>query len=558
MSHELVVRGGTVIDGTGAPAREADIGIDSGRITEIGVGLRGDEVLDATDHVVAPGFIDLHTHYDAQVLWDPEVRPSSHLGVTSVVLGNCGFSVAPCPPDLRPSLMRTLEGVEDMRFATLDAGIEWDFETYPEYLAAVARRGPSINVGGYVGHTPARLWVMGDEAYEREATPEEIQQICEVVIDSIRGGALGFSSDRTPFHRGDGGRRVPSAVATQEELETIWRAVGELGHGLIHVAPGEDYQWIYDVQPQVGAPVTWSAILAYPDDAISKASWRDKLAHHATGAAAGAVVRPQVSCRPTSFQMTMAEPSTLYSVPAFGDLMAASVDERAALYRDDSWRRLAASEIDSGRYVDVRWDRMVVAETGVPGIAGRTVTDLARERGVAPFDVVLDIALTDDLDTRFQIKFANDDVDAVTALLRAPGCVLGLSDAGAHIGQICDAIMPLDYLSNWVRDRGTTTPEAGVHHLTGELSDLIGLDDRGHLRPGSAADLVVLDWDRLATGPIDRVTDFPGEGERLTAEAPVGLRHVLVNGVAIRRDEEQITPPSAPGQILSNRSLSPL
>lgn len=207
MQHERVVKGGLVVDGSGQPARQADVGIDGGRVTAIAEGLRGDEVVDAGGCVVVPGFIDLHTHYDPQVLWDPLVSPSSQLGVTSVVAGNCGFSVAPCPPELRGSMMRTLDGVEDMRVATLEAGLVWDFETYPQYLAAVARRGTAINFGGYIGHSAVRLWVMGDEAYERKATDDEIGRMVEIVVEGMQAGALGFSSDRSPFHRGRGATR---------------------------------------------------------------------------------------------------------------------------------------------------------------------------------------------------------------------------------------------------------------------------------------------------------------------------------------------------------------
>lgn len=237
--HEVTVRGGLVVDGSGREQRRADVGIDSGRITEIAPDVAGRHVIDAAGCLVAPGFIDLHTHYDPQVLWDPMLSPSSQLGVTSVVAGNCGFSIAPCPPALRDSMIATLVNVEDMRSATLHAGIDWSFESYGEYLDSIAASGTAINFGGYVGHTAVRLSVMGDDAYERHARPEEIAQMASVVAHSIASGALGFSSDRSPFHRGDGGRPVPSAVATLEEVAALWRAADTAGAGLIHVAPGD-------------------------------------------------------------------------------------------------------------------------------------------------------------------------------------------------------------------------------------------------------------------------------------------------------------------------------
>ncbi len=551
--HELTIRGGLVVDGTGGEPRRADVGIDGGLITAIGAGLEGQTSLDAGGCIVAPGFIDLHTHYDPQVLWDPALSPSSQLGVTSVVAGNCGFSIAPCPPALRESMIATLVNVEDMRSATLHAGIDWVFETYGEYLETVSAQGTAINYGGYVGHTAVRLWVMGDEAYERTATDDEIARMAGVVGESIAAGALGFSSDRSPFHRGDGGRPVPSAVATLEEVEVLWKAADAAGAGLIHVAPGENYGWVYELQRGIRTPVTWSAILAYPPAAVSKAPWATKLSHHRVGIAAGADVHPQVTCRPVTFQLSMADPSTLYMVPAFSRLSALGRGGRVEVYRDPAWRALAAAELDSGKHVDMRWDTCIVSETNDPAVAGRTVSDISRERGIHPLDVVLDIALADELISRFTINFANDDADAVSQLLQEPGCVLGLSDAGAHIGQICDGVMPIDFLAHWVRDRELMPAETGIRRLTGELADLIGLHGRGYVAEGFAADIVVLDWDALEPGRTRRIVDFPAGGDRLVADAPLGLRHVAVNGTAIRRDGEPVIPAPRPCQLLRNR-----
>jgi N-acyl-D-aspartate/D-glutamate deacylase len=551
--HEVTIRGGLVVDGSGREPRRADVGIDGANITAIGPDLAGHEVFDASGCLVTPGFIDLHTHYDPQVLWDPTLSPSSQLGVTSVIAGNCGFSIAPCPPASRDSMIATLVNVEDMRSATLHAGIDWSFESYGEYLDTVASSGTTINFGGYVGHTAVRLFVMGDDAYEREATPDEIARMAAVVADSIASGALGFSSDRSPFHRGDGGRLVPSAVATLEEVAALWRAADAAGAGLIHVAPGETYEWVYELQRTISTPVTWSAILAYPPDAVSKAPWASKLERHRAGTAAGSDVHPQVTCRPVTFQLSIADPSSLYMVPAFGTLSALDRAGRVELYRSETWRSQAAAELDSGKHVDMRWDRCFVSETTQPGVAGRVVADISRERGKHPLDCVLDIALADELSTRVTINFANDDPDAVAALLQEPGCVLGLSDAGAHIGQICDAVMPLDFLAHWVRDRELMTAEAGIRRLTGELADLTGLHGRGYLTEGAAADVVVLDWEALDPGPTRRIVDFPAGGDRLVADAPRGLRHLLVNGTAIRRGDEPVSPGPRPGQLLNNR-----
>ena len=255
LAVDLAVRGGTVVDGTGRPGFRADIGISDGRIAVIDMPVRGAEEIDATGRLVVPGFVDVHTHYDAQALWDPELSPSGWQGVTSVVAGNCGFSLAPAREAGRDLLLRTLETVEDMRLATMNAGIEWDFESYPEYLSAVARRRPAINFGGYVGHTAVRVYVMGDDASERAATDAEIDAMRAIVADALRGGALGFSTDRAGFIAGADGRPVPSMVAAQREVEALMRVTAEVGRGIVHIAPGDDYAWLYDFQPSLGRTV---------------------------------------------------------------------------------------------------------------------------------------------------------------------------------------------------------------------------------------------------------------------------------------------------------------
>jgi N-acyl-D-aspartate/D-glutamate deacylase len=548
---ELVVRGGTVVDGTGAPARRADVRVRDGVVVEIGEGLRGETELDASGCVVAPGFLDLHTHYDPQVLWDPWLTPSSHQGVTGVVAGNCGFSIAPCRPASRGSLLRTLDKVEDMRIATLEAGVDWSFETYADYLRRVEAAGTAINFSGYVGHTPLRMWAMGDDAWERPATAAELDVMRDEIRAGIAAGAVGFSTDRGPFHRGDGGRIVPSAVAPQDEVEALMRVVAEEQRGIVHCSPGENFHWLYDFQRTLGRPLTWSAILAYPRDAKSKAWWADKIEAHRAGLARGADVHPQVTCRPVAFQFTMGEPTVFAMVPAFGEVLAGDPARRIALYRDDAWRSRARHEIHEGGFIDARFDTFSVGESRDASLEGRSIVELAKERGVDPFDVVCDIAVGDELATRFLVTFANDDPEAVATLLGVDGCVLGLSDAGAHTGQICDAAMPTDFLANWVRDRELMSLEAGIRRLTGELADLLELPARGYLRPGAWADLVVLDWDHLGPGPIRRVADLPDGGERLVTDRPTGVVHVLVNGVPIRRDEAPVDGLSSlPGRLL--------
>jgi N-acyl-D-aspartate/D-glutamate deacylase len=545
---ELAIRGGTLVDGTGAPGRRADVGIAKGRIVEIAPSISAPREIDARGRLVVPGFIDIHTHYDPQVLWDPALTPSSWQGVTSVVAGNCGYSIAPTRAEGRGSLLRTLDKVEDMRLATLEAGVDWSFESYGEYLDSIERRGVAINFGGYVGHTPVRIHAMGDDAYERKASEDEIARMKQLVADSIRAGALGFSSDRAGFHLGDGGRPVPSVVATQQELEALMRVTAEIGRGMIHVAAGEEYAWIYEFQRELGRTINWSSILTYPPSWSSRAPYRSKLADHLAAREAGADVWVQVTCRPIVQRVQMREPTSFYQMPAFAELVAIAEDERERLYADPDWRARVTQQFDSGQWIDPGWPTFTVAESRVhPELEGRSVAAIAEERGCSPWDVVCDVSLEEDLATRFDIVFANDDEQGVRELLRAEGCILGLSDAGAHVGQICDAVMPTDFLASWVRDRKLMSVERGIHKLTGEPARVMCLE-RGVLREGAPADVVVLDWERLSPGPLRRVADMPADGERLIADAPTGIDHVLVNGVPIRSEGEPLE--ALPGVVL--------
>jgi N-acyl-D-aspartate/D-glutamate deacylase len=536
MPADIVLRGGTVVDGTGAPGRVADVAIAGDVIREIGPNLRGGLELDAGGCVVAPGFIDIHTHYDAQVFWDPGLRPSSYHGVTTVVAGNCGFSIAPTRPEHHDVIIGTLENVEDMDAASLAAGIVWDFQTHPEYLESVRRRGTGINFTAYVGHSAVRLFVMGDAAYERAATPEEIDRMGQVVSEAIDAGAAGFSTSFAYTHRGVDGKPVPSRFAARDEVEALFLAAGRTGKGVVLATAGEQctYADMYELQPRIGRPFT------YPLFALAGERHHPQLALHEAAVARGAQVWPQVTPRPLTMQFTMASPFSLNVGKVFGDLMDQDREARIAAYRDPEWRARAAADLEQVP-MRPRWETCEVSESDrFPELEGRRVDELARERGGSPLDVMCDVALAEDLETRFRIYIANDDVEAVSHLLTHEQVALGLSDAGAHVGQLCDAPLPTDLLGNWVRERRVLSLERAVRKLSGEPADMFGFARRGYVREGSWADLCVFDPETVGTGPLRRVRDFPAGGERLTAEEPTGVRHVLVNGTPIRRDGTQL------------------
>jgi N-acyl-D-aspartate/D-glutamate deacylase len=521
------------LDGSGAPGRIADVAISDGVISQIRPNLRGDDELDATGCVVAPGFIDIHTHYDAQVFWDPALRPSSSHGVTTVVAGNCGFTIAPTRPEHHEIIARTLENVEDMDGASLAAGIPWDFETYPEYVRSIRRRGSVLNFTTYIGHTAVRLYVMGDAAYERTATPEEIERMCHLVREGIDAGAAGFSTSFAYTHRGIDGKPVPSRFAERNEAEALFLAAGRAGKGVVLVAvPGEQcgYADLYELQPRVGRP------FSYPLFAAPGGRHLAQVKLHVEGLSRGVQVWPQVTPRPLTMQFTLEDAYSLNVGHVFGELMQRDREARIAAYRDPAWRARAAADLEQSE-MKPRWETFEVSESQrFPELHGRRVVELARERRASPLDVMCELALAEDLKTRFRAYIANDDVDAVAHLLTHEQVALGLSDAGAHIAQLCDAPLYTDLLATWVRERELMPLEKAVRKMTGEPADLFGFVRRGYLREGYWADVCVFDPQTVSPGRTQRVRDFPAGAERLTAEEPTGVRHVLVNGIPIRRD----------------------
>jgi N-acyl-D-aspartate/D-glutamate deacylase len=543
---ELVIKGGTVVDGNGTPGVVADVSIDGGRITEVGPNLKGDRVLDASGHVVAPGFIDIHTHYDAQVFWDPQLTPSCFHGVTTVVAGNCGFSIAPTRPEHVSLIARTLENVEDMDVDALAAGVPWDtFSTFPEYLKSVESNGLGLNYTAYIGHTALRLFVMGDDAYEREATDDEIARMQQVIREAMDAGAAGFATSFAPTHRGADGKPVPSRFATREEVISLLQALGETGRGVAALTPGDvlSVDDFYELQPQIGIPFTYTALLSMPTGHHLR-----MLAANDAGWEKGAQVWPQVSPRPLKFSMLMTEPFLLNTNPQFAGLMTADVEARRKAYADPAFRAQALASWE-GATMRPRWDTYELSESAThPELNGRRLSDLAAERNAEPFDVLLDLA-AEEPTMRIGAMLANDDPDEVAKLITADHCTFGLSDAGAHVSQLCDAPQATDLLGNWVRDKQIMPLEEAVRRLTSQQADIYGFAERGRIAAGKAADVVVFDPDTVSPGPLRRLRDFPANSERLTADEPIGIRHVLVNGTPIQTDGVHDAE-ARPGQLV--------
>jgi N-acyl-D-aspartate/D-glutamate deacylase len=557
MDCDLLIRGGTVVDGSGGPGERADVAVQDGRIVAVGdvSASRAARTIDATGRVVAPGFIDIHTHYDAQILWDRMLSISPWHGVTTVVVGNCGFGVAPTRPDHRGLILRTLEKVEGMSLASLQAGCgdDWTIETFPQYLDAIERRGMAINVGALVGHTPVRLYVMGEDATEREATADEAIAMRTIVRDAVAAGAIGFATSKSPTHVGYAGKPVPSRLAELDEVKTIVGALGELGRGMIQATagPGLFLSEFSELAKETGRTLTWTALLA---GMMGKGSHRMFLEQSEAIVKQGIPVIPQVSCRPLNFEFDLAEPFVFESMKAFNAIAGGTRDDKLRAYRDPSFRRTVREALANAMagVFSFAWERMVVSYYPAdPSLEERRMDEVAAARGIDPADLMFDLGVASDLKARFRMSVVNYDEDEVAELLANPVTMLGLSDAGAHASQLCDACFSTYLLGHWVREKGTLTLEQAVRMLTSRVADVMGISDRGRIAPGLAADVTVFDPDTVGCSKLRRVHDMPGGADRLVADA-FGINAVVVNGVVVReggRDAVKATGP-LPGRLL--------
>ncbi len=551
--YDLLVRGGTIVDGTGAAGFRGDVGIQGGRITEVG-DLRGAATreIDAEGAIVAPGFVDIHTHYDAQVFWDRMMTISPWHGVTTVILGNCGFGVAPTRPRDRDLILRTLENVEGMSLDALRAGLgaEWPFSTFGEFLSAIESRGTAIHVGAMVGHTPIRTWVMGEEAVSREATPEEIEEMRGLVAAALREGALGFATSKAPTHVGYDGNPVPSRVAAHEEILALGDCLREAGKGTFQSTIGQGllFDELGEIQKRIGRPVTWTALLG---GLFGPDGHRKVLEKTAAQQAEGLEVYPQVTGRPLMLEFDMGAPFPFGSIPTMKPAFAADKEGKMRLYADPDFR--TAFEEATQKTIGIfSMDHMWVSRhPSDDSVVGLSVAELGARTGQSPVAAMLDLALATELAVSFRMAVANRDEDVVAELLSDKTVVLGLSDAGAHASQLCDAGASTHLLGHWVREKEVLTMEEAVRKLTTEPADLFGLADRGRIEEGKIGDLAIFDPEAVRCGELERVNDFPGGADRLIAPAE-GMRAVVVAGEILRADGvDQLDPEGPlPGRVV--------
>jgi N-acyl-D-aspartate/D-glutamate deacylase len=557
MTYDLKITGGTIVDGSGKPGFAGDLGIKDGKVVALGKAEGpATTTIDAAGKVVSPGFVDVHTHYDAQILWDRMLSISPWHGVTTTVIGNCGFGVAPTRAIHRMLIMQTLEKVEGMSLEALQAGLgnDWPFETFPQYLDALEKRGAAINVAALFGHTPLRLYVMGEESTERAATADEIKAMKKLMHEAMEAGAIGFGTSVSISHNGYAGKPVPSRQATVEEMDQLVSVMGEMKRGLMQITIGRDFstRHMAEVSRKYGVPVTWTALLSY---LYGPGGHRKQLDLAAEQRKSGAMVIPQVSCRPLNFEFTFAEPF-IFDVMKFMNELAVE-DARAPgtrrrAYADPAWREKLRSEVTP--LFRNWWDRVIIAwAPSARELEEMPLAAAAAKVGKDPVDLALDLALANDLQARFRMAVMNFDEKEVAELITDPHTVIALSDAGAHASQLCDACYSTYLLGHWVREKKTLTVEEAVHQLTQRPAEMFGITDRGLLAEGRPADVVVFDPKTVAPGPLKRVYDLPAGADRLVSEAS-GIDAVIVNGRLIRRNGKDAVAASdkLPGRLLRN------
>ncbi len=559
--HDLVIRNASVVDGTGAPARRADVAVDNGRIVAVGpVSERGGEEVDAQGLVLAPGIIDAHTHYDAQLTWDSSASPSPALGVTTVVIGNCGFGIAPATPDTRDLILANLSEVEAMSLDSLKAGVEWDFETFPEYLETLRRKGVVPNVASFASHSAIRSVVMKEAGSERAASAEELAQMVRIFREAMAAGAIGLGSSTFENHNGAGGVPVPSRLATDEEFLAFAGVMAEFDHGLTVITCGDrtPIGFLEKLALTSGRPAVYAPLLHYSNQPERAA----RIAGECRQARArGAPVYAQASCQPLSMDFKLEHAYPLMTVqpwPELANLDPAGFRQAIAATSFRDRMRASLSHPDGGRIFNGDWSRVEVTIAATPAnqaLEGRTIADIAAERGGAPLDVFLDIGLEEDLDTTFTAKLLNVEEERVGELLDDDGNLVSLSDGGAHLTFFCDAGFGMHFLGHWVRELGRYDLPRAVRKLTRDVADIYGLEDRGRIAVGAYADMILFDPQTIGISKAQRVADLPGGATRLMRSAP-GLRSVWVNGTRVFDDGAYVRLARPPGQVITRFSQS--
>jgi N-acyl-D-amino-acid deacylase len=543
MAYDLVIKNGTVIDGKGGPRFRADIAVRNGKIAAIGnIDEATGNAIDATGKIVCPGFVDPHTHYDAQITWDQLLSSSSEHGVTTVMMGNCGVGIAPCRPPARALLTEDLVTVEGIDHEVLTQGIRWDWETFPQYIDAAAKRGSAINQAFMVPLAPLRTYVLGSEANERAATAAETQNIAGLLHDAMQAGAWGFSTTASRQHIGHGGKPLSARLASREELEAYCGVLKKLGRGVIELALTKRYATLADDEEEMlkflldasGRPVTWLSLhnLAEKPNAIA-----DILDRVAPLIKRGAI--PQILTRPLLYDMNLRRPFMFTEMIAAKPVFDASLETQMAIYADADFRKAFKNELKLGRKWAGLAQNATIVSVQNPALKpyeGMTVGEVAKARNRDPDDVFFDIAVEDQLQVKYVVPRANTDRAALADALRDTRTMIGLSDAGAHLDMLCESGYTTYLLGHWVREAKALSLERAIQRITSEPADFFGIKNRGRLETEAAADVVVFDENTIGS-PLRPtvVNDLPAGGTRLYAKA-AGISQVVVNGRILYQD----------------------
>jgi N-acyl-D-aspartate/D-glutamate deacylase len=552
--HDLLIKGGTIVDGTGASAFTGDVAVDGARISAVGkLGTTAKRVVNADGLLVTPGWVDIHTHYDGQALWDPHLTPSSWHGVTTAVMGNCGVGFAPAHPHQRQWMLELMEGVEDIPGAVLAEGVQWEWETFPEYLAALARKPRAIDIAAQIPHAAVRVYVMGERGANREpATPDDMARMAAIVKQAILAGAVGFTTSRTFVHKTSRGQQAPTFDVAAEELITIARAVGETGRGVLQlISDFEDLDAEFDILRQCarvsGRPLSFT--LLQRDHQPDK--WRQVLDRVEIARADGLDIKAQVACRPIGMVHGLeCSMHPFFATPGYKTVADLPLPERVRRLKDAALRqriidesrtppenwRLASITRDFHKYFPLAADHADYEPHPDTSVAG-----IAKRLRQSPEDVAYDLLLEDDGKKKFYFplyNYAGGDLEVVRQMMTHPASLLGLGDAGAHCGYICDASYPTYLITHWARDR-TRGPklalEALVHAQTQRNARQIGLADRGALAVGQKADINLIDFEHLSISAPRMIHDLPAGGRRLVQTA-AGYQETFLSGQAMRTD----------------------
>jgi N-acyl-D-amino-acid deacylase len=561
MTYDLLIKNGRIIDGSGRPAFHGDVAVARGKIVELGrLGGPARQVIEADGRVVAPGFVDNHCHYDAQVFWDPLCSFSCYHGATTVIIGNCSLALAPVKAPEREKLAGMLSYVEAIPMDVLQAGVPWTWETFPQYMQAIRQR-LGVNVGTLLGHSAVRLYAMGEECSERPATDAELQVMRDVVREALEAGALGLSITRNMNHFDIAGKRIPAACAPESELFALADVLREVGTGVIQCGGGTNPELkdrlLSRLSQACGRQIMYNTLL---EQARQPGRWRTHLAHVEETARQG--IRAVPLCNPGSIvnRFTMKNCQVFRSMPTWLPILQGSDEDKLHAYRDPVMREKLRAEVDAPLGPDSsfskRWDLMILEEPRKPenrALKGQSVAQIAKAQGKEPLDAFLDLAVDEELETVWSLGEINSDIDAVAQILGSPYAVVGLSDGGAHVQFHSNVSNPTRLLGYWVREKGIMSLEHAVRRLTFDSASAFGIYDRGLLQPGMAADLVVFDPDTVGPGKQDVVHDFPNDGWRVR-ELAEGIHYTVVNGEVLL--EKGAHTGNLPGRVLHNARYS--